>query len=143
MAENSFDVVVIGGGPGGYVAAIRSSKGVLLLETMYHSEEILPAEKLDKPSKARVGEKELKTAEQLINSLSGHFEPEKLRDEYRDAVLELVEKKAEGEEVVTQPEAPPKATEVSDILAALEASLAEARKKKGHEAPKREKAGRH
>jgi DNA end-binding protein Ku len=112
-----------------YVACVRAMDNVLLLETMYFADEIIPSEKLDwTPSKAKVGERELKTAEQLIDSLSADFEPEKLHDEYQEAVRDMVEKKAEGEEVVVQPEAAPEKTEVSDILAALEASLAKAKK---------------
>jgi DNA end-binding protein Ku len=62
-------------------------------------------------------------AQQLIDSLSSDFEPEKYRDEYREKVLELVERKASGEEIAVQPEAP-KPTQVPDLMAALEASLA-------------------
>jgi DNA end-binding protein Ku len=62
-------------------------------------------------------------AQQLIDSLSSDFEPEKYRDEYREKVLELIERKAAGEEIAVQPEAPePK--KVPDLMAALEASLA-------------------
>ena len=133
-----------------YLATLRPSKDLLLLETMYFPDEIVSADRFERPGGSRVGERELKTAEQLINSLSARFEPKELHDEYRAAVLRLVERKAEGEEIAIQPEAAPQATQVSDILAALEASLAEARKKKGRPAParrespaRREKAGRH
>jgi len=62
-------------------------------------------------------------AQQLIDSLSSDFEPGKYRDEYREKVLQLVERKASGEEIAVQPEAPaPK--KVPDLMAALEASLA-------------------
>ena len=62
-------------------------------------------------------------AQQLIDSLSSDFEPEKYRDEYRDKVLDLIERKAQGEEITVQPEAPAPA-KVPDLMAALEASLA-------------------
>ena len=64
-------------------------------------------------------------AEQLIQSLSAPFEPEKYHDTYREAVLAMIERKAEGQEIVEQPEteAAPKTV---DLMAALEASLAEA-----------------
>jgi DNA end-binding protein Ku len=62
-------------------------------------------------------------AQQLIDSLSSEFEPEKYRDEYRDKVLDLIERKASGEDIVVQPEAPAPA-KVPDLMAALEASLA-------------------
>jgi DNA end-binding protein Ku len=62
-------------------------------------------------------------AQQLIDSLSSEFDPERYRDEYRDKVLELIERKASGEEIAVQPEAPQPAR-VPDLMAALEASLA-------------------
>jgi DNA end-binding protein Ku len=62
-------------------------------------------------------------AQQLIDSLSADFEPEKYHDEYREKVLELIERKAAGEEIAVQPEAP-KPKKVPDLMAALEASLA-------------------
>ena len=62
-------------------------------------------------------------AQQLIGSLSSDFEPSKYHDEYREKVLELVERKAEGEEIAIQPEAEEPA-KVPDLMAALEASLA-------------------
>jgi DNA end-binding protein Ku len=114
-----------------YVAAVRVLNEALLLETMYFSDEILTARSLGwEPGKIQVGERELKTAQQLIDSLSERFEPEKLHDEYRDSVIKLVEKKSSGEEVSVSPEKPPEKTEVADILAALEESLAHARKKR-------------
>jgi DNA end-binding protein Ku len=119
-----------------YVAAVRPVKGVLLLETMYFAEEIIPSDALDwSPGKVKLSDRELKAADQLIESLSARFEPKELHDEYREAVMNLVEKKAEGEEVVLQPESAPEKTEVSDILAALEASLAKAKKKKDRHEP--------
>jgi DNA end-binding protein Ku len=62
-------------------------------------------------------------AQQLIASLSSDFEPSKYHDEYREKVLELIERKADGEEIAIQPEAEEPA-KVPDLMAALEASLA-------------------
>ena len=62
-------------------------------------------------------------ATMLVESLTAEFEPEKYRDEYRDKVLDLIERKASGEEIAVQPEAPAPA-KVPDLMAALEASLA-------------------
>jgi DNA end-binding protein Ku len=62
-------------------------------------------------------------AQQLIDSLSGAFEPERYKDSYREKVLELIEAKAAGAEIIAQPEAP-QPTAVPDLMAALEASLA-------------------
>ena len=69
-------------------------------------------------------------AQQLIESLSSDFDPENYRDEYRDRVLELIERKAQGETVVVEaPAEEPK--EVPDLMAALEASIASAKSPKG------------
>ena len=63
-------------------------------------------------------------AEQLINSLTAEFEPEKYHDEYRERVLELIEAKASGQEIAIQP--PEEPVKVPDLMAALEQSLAAA-----------------
>ncbi len=61
-------------------------------------------------------------ATQLVETLSGDFEPEKYHDEYREQVLELIDQKAAGQEIVAQPE-PEAPAKVLDLMAALEASL--------------------
>jgi DNA end-binding protein Ku len=109
------------------LVAIRPAPGdVLMMETMIFADEVVPPEDLDDLPEAKdlkASERELTMAQQLIDSLSSDFEPEKYRDEYRDKVLELIERKAAGEEIAVQPEAPePK--KVPDLMAALEASLA-------------------
>ena len=115
------------------LVAIRPAGDVLAMETMIFHDEVVPADELDdmpevKP--AKTSERELKMAQQLIASLSSDFEPTKYRDEYRDKVLDLIERKAEGEEIAIQPEAP-EPTKVPDLMAALEASLAAVKDDKG------------
>jgi DNA end-binding protein Ku len=110
-----------------YLTAIRAKDGALVMATLLYGDEVLPIEELDVPGiETELTERELKMAEQLIESLSEKFDPDKFRDEYRDKVIELIEKKAEGQEIVAQPvsEAP---TPVVDLMAALEASLAAAK----------------
>jgi len=75
---------------------------------------------------AQATDRELKMAEQLIASLSSEFVPEKFKDEYREQVLALIERKAAGEEIAVQPEADEPAA-APDLMAALEASLAAVR----------------
>jgi DNA end-binding protein Ku len=109
------------------LVAIRPAPGdVLMMETMIFADEVIPPEDLDDLPSAKdlkATARELKMAQQLIDSLSSDFEPDKYRDEYREKVLELIERKAAGEEIAVQPEAPqPK--QVPDLMAALEASLA-------------------
>jgi DNA end-binding protein Ku len=114
-----------------YLAALRPLDGVLSMATMRFADEIVPRDRLEGlPEDAMAAtKKELAMAEQLIQSLSAPFEPEKYHDTYREAVLAMIERKAEGQEIVEQPEteAAPKTV---DLMAALEASLAEAKRRK-------------
>src|SRR5918998_4261713 len=109
------------------LVAIRPAPGnVLMMETMIFADEVVPPDQIDDLPEAgelQASERELKMAQQLIESLSSDFEPDKYRDEYRDKVLELIERKASGEEIAVQPEAAAPA-KVPDLMAALEASLA-------------------
>jgi len=110
-----------------HLVAIRPAPGnVLTMETMLFADEVVAPGELDDLPEAqdlKASERELTMAQQLIDSLSSDFEPGKYRDEYREKVLELIERKASGEEIAVQPEAPePK--KVPDLMAALEASLA-------------------
>jgi DNA end-binding protein Ku len=115
------------------LVAIRPRDGVLTMETMLFADEVVPPDKLeDLPADGgkKTTKRELEMAQQLIDSLSGEFEPDKYRDEYRERVLELIERKAEGEEIVL--EAPPEEPEkVPDLMAALEASVADAKRQGG------------
>ncbi|MGI8781604.1 MAG: Ku protein [Solirubrobacteraceae bacterium] len=109
------------------LVAIRPAFGrALMMETMVFADEVVSPDAIDDlpaEKELKISDRELKMAQQLIDSLSSDFAPEKYRDEYREKVLELVERKASGEEIAVQPEAPqPK--KVPDLMAALEASLA-------------------
>ena len=115
------------------LVAIRPSEGMLMMETMIFHDEVVPTDELDDlpdASKLKVSDRELKMAQQLIDSLSSEFDPTRYRDEYRDKVLDLIERKAQGEVIAVQPEAP-KAEKVPDLMAALEASLAAVRDDEG------------
>jgi DNA end-binding protein Ku len=130
------------------LVAIRPARDgdVLMMETMIFADEVVPKEDLDglpEAEELQVSDREVKMAQQLIESLATDFEPERYRDEYREKVLELIEAKASGEEIAIAPEAPAPA-KVPDLMAALEASLAavssdEKPKRKGG-AKEREKA---
>jgi DNA end-binding protein Ku len=107
------------------LVAIRPLDGLLCVETMRYSDEVVDRDGLA-PDDVEVGEKEIAMARQLIESLAADaFDPAKFHDEYREQVLDLVERKAAGEEIVAQKptEAPAK---VLDLVAALEASLEKA-----------------
>ncbi len=86
-----------------HLAAIRAADGVLTLTTMRFADEVVPPGELDDvlpDKKPKVAKKELEMAEQLIDSLSTEFDPTAYRDEYREELLALIERKAEGKEIV-------------------------------------------
>jgi DNA end-binding protein Ku len=123
------------------LVAIRPAEDVLMMETMIFADEVVSPEAIEELPDAKdlkVSDRELKMAEQLIASLSTDFEPDKYKDSYRDKVLDLVERKAQGEEIAVQPEAE-KPSKVPDLMAALEASLA-AVKSGSSDQPKASKA---
>ena len=110
------------------LVAIRPIDGVLCIETMRYADEVVPRDGLVPADEEDVEltERERTMARQLVESLaSDEFQPEKYHDEYREQLLDLIERKAAGEEIVAEPvaEAPAK---VLDLVAALEASLAKA-----------------
>ncbi len=111
------------------LCALRPTDDVLTLTTMLWGDEVLKPDRLDELdaiADAEATPRELKMAEQLIASLSSDFDPTKFRDEYRDRVLELIERKASGEEIAVQPQAE-EPDAAPDLMAALEASLAAVR----------------
>ena len=91
------------------LVAIRPAGELLMMETMIFHDEVVPHDDLDDlpdSKDLKVSDREVKMAQQLIDSLSSEFDPSQYRDEYRDKVLELIERKASGEEIAVQPEAP-------------------------------------
>ncbi|HNJ98045.1 MAG TPA: Ku protein [Ilumatobacteraceae bacterium] len=121
-----------------YVAALRAADGVLVMSTMVYADEVVPTASIDELSMlsdVEVSDKEVLMAEALVDSLSAEFEPAKYRDEYREQVLDLIERKAAGEEFEA-PAPAAAAPAVVDLMAALEASV-----KAAKEARKRHPAG--
>lgn len=111
-----------------YVAAIRPASTALVLATLYMADEVLPQTSLDDLPGEDVepSDRELKMAEQLITMLAGHFDPAEYEDDYRKKLMELIEAKASGQEVVVQ-EQEAKPGKVVDLMVALEASIASAK----------------
>ena len=121
-----------------YVTAIRAVDGNLLMSTMVFADEVVnPAniEELERLDEVDVSDREVKMAEALVESLTAPFDPSKYTDEYRQQVLDLIERKAGGEqfELPATTSAP---TPVIDLMAALEASV-----KAAKDARKRHPAG--
>ena len=112
------------------LVAIRPMGDVLGMSTMLFADEVVDPDKVDELAAARdvdTTKRELDIAKQLIDSLAGPFEPGKYHDEYRDQVLDLVERKAAGEEIAVQPAAEEDDEPVPDLMAALKASLDQVR----------------
>jgi len=112
------------------LAAIRASGGVLLMATMRFADEVVSPDEIveqvtegaEKPRK-----QEVEMARQLISSLSSEFDPTAYKDEYREELLALIERKAKGETVEAPEAEAPKPTRAPDLMAALEESLAAVR----------------
>ncbi len=124
-----------------HLAALRPNDGVLTLTTMRFADEVVPPGELDDvlPAKQpKVAKREVEMAEQLIDSLTRKFDPSAYRDEYREELLALIERKAEGKDVLAgaSPEEP-KATKAPDLMAALEESIAAVKGKEDGGASKR------
>jgi DNA end-binding protein Ku len=105
-----------------YLAAIRPFDQVLALHTLHFADEIIGRDDFDysKPRK-RAGDREVKMAGRLVESLHEHFDPKRYKDEYRKAVLDVIEQKAGGKEIAPPEEDEPE--DSRDLMAALEASL--------------------
>jgi DNA end-binding protein Ku len=133
------------------LVALRSYDGAITMETMLFPDEVVAPDSIEELASVdgdvKTSKRELDMAKQLIESLSGDFDPEGYRDQYRERVLELIERKAAGETITI--EAPePERKEVPDLMAALEASISasksppkkRSRSSNGSGAPKKKKA---
>lgn len=111
-----------------HLAAIRPTDGVLTLTTMRFADEVVPPSELDDvlpDKKQKVAKREVEMAEKLIDSLTRPFDPTAYRDEYREELLAMIERKAEGKELVSVPAGEDREpTKAPDLMAALEESIA-------------------
>lgn len=123
-----------------HLAALRFKDDVFVLETMYWPDEIRAAEFDTVSSGSRVRPNEVEMARQLIESLSEPWDPERYKDEYREALLEIVEKKLAGEPIETPAEPAP--ARVVDLMEALKASVAAAKERTPAQGGKRPAARR-
>jgi DNA end-binding protein Ku len=124
------------------LCALRPIGEALGLSTMLFGDEVLSPDRIDELDalgEAEASKREIAMAQQLIDSLSAEFDPSKFKDDYRERVLELIEKKAAGEEIAVQPEAEDDGP-APDLMAALEASLAEVRSGSSDEVSSKKRA---
>jgi DNA end-binding protein Ku len=120
-----------------HLCALRPMYGSLLLETLFFPDEIREHE--ERPPRVVVNEREVAMAGSLVDALMEPFDPDKYHDNYREAVLALIESKQHGREVVEPEGIPTEGGQVSDLMAALRASV-EAARKGSHEPTPRPKA---
>ncbi len=105
------------------LAAMNPFENTMLLSTLYWPDEIRELGELDIPKdEAELKPAEKRMAEQLIEAMTGEFDPEQYHDEYREALMQVIESKVEGRETVAAPEAP-ESTKLVDLMAALQASV--------------------
>jgi DNA end-binding protein Ku len=126
-----------------HLAAIRPMDGALVLETMFFPDEVRGIDEIENlPKDVEVDPRQLRMALELIDSLSSTWEPEHYRDTYRERVLELIERKAEGRAIVT--EEPAKPGKITDLMEALRASVEAAKqeRKAGPKASGQRRSGR-
>jgi len=108
------------------LAAMDPFENTMLLSTLYWPDEIREMGELDLPEEeVEIKPAEKKMAAQLIEAMTGEFDPAEYRDEYRDALMQVIESKIEGRETV-EIEAPEEATKLVDLMAALQASVSAA-----------------
>jgi DNA end-binding protein Ku len=123
-----------------HLAALRFKDEAFVLETMYWPDEIREADFGGVDVSAKVRGQELEMAKQLIESLSGEWNPEEYSDEYREALLQIVEAKLNGQEIEVV--APEPTAKVVDLMEALKASVAAAKKQVDEPAPSRKPAAK-
>ncbi|SER18978.1 DNA end-binding protein Ku [Gracilibacillus ureilyticus] len=123
-----------------HLAVVRIYHNTLVMETIHFPDEVRDFKEVPNvPEEAKIVAKELDTAKLLIDQLTTEFEPEKYTDEYRTALLDLIDQKRKGEEVSTAKE-PKKHDNVTDLMEALEKSLQKTKKKKKKPAAKKKTA---
>jgi DNA end-binding protein Ku len=120
------------------LVSVRPQDGALLMNTLHWPDEIRSTQDLDVPEDVKVSPAELKMAENLVGMMASEFDPSEYKDEYKQAVLKLVEAKVQKKEVIEAPE-PEAETTVVDLMSALKASVERA--KKGEAKTKRASSG--
>ncbi|WP_028391429.1 non-homologous end joining protein Ku [Bacillus cihuensis] len=106
------------------LAVIRVLENTLLMETIHYPDEVRSTIDVPNiPAQEQVTKKELDTAILLIDQLTTDFDPDKYHDEYRTALMNLIESKKSGQKTVTSKMKAPQTSNVTDLMAALQASI--------------------
>src|SRR5437762_1889910 len=128
-----------------YLAGVKPEDGALVLELMHFADELADTGKLHLPKKVEVGKRETNMAKSLIDSMSAKWNPEKYHDDYREALMEVIEEKVEagGKEIEEKPKKAPKPTKVIDLVSVLQRSLEQSGAAKKKSRGKRAAPGNH
>src|SRR6266436_5516007 len=115
-----------------YLAGVKAEDGVLVLELMHFAEELAESDKLRVPKNIEPGKREINMAKALIDSMSSKWNPKKYHDDYREALMEVIEEKVEagGKEIAEELKKAPKPTKVIDLVSVLQKSLEQTGAKK-------------
>jgi DNA end-binding protein Ku len=116
------------------LVAIRPRDEALLMTTMNFGDEIrspLALRELEDAENVPLGERELSVARRLVESIAQPFDISKYHDNYREALLDLIDRKASGEEIVVEPRVEPEPLVAPDLMSALQASLEQVQKRQG------------
>jgi DNA end-binding protein Ku len=111
-----------------YLAGVKAEDSALVLELMHFADELADPSKLHVPKKIEVGKREKEMAKALVDGMTSKWNPKKYHDDYREALMEVIEEKVEsgGKEIAEKPKKAPKPTKVIDLVSVLQQSLAQA-----------------
>src|SRR6266542_4143180 len=114
-----------------YLAGVKPEDGALVLELMHFADELADPGQLHVPKKTEVGKREMNKAKSLLDGMSSKWNPAKSKDDYREALMEVIEEKVEagGKEIEETPKKAPKPTKIIDLVSVLQKSLEQTRKK--------------
>ena len=112
-----------------YLAGVKAKDQALVLELMHFAEELMAADKLKVPKKIEPGKREMDMAKSLVENMSAKWNPEKYKDDYREALMDVIEEKVEsgGKEIEEKPKPKKAPSKVIDLVAVLQQSLAESK----------------
>jgi DNA end-binding protein Ku len=122
-----------------YLAGVKAEDSILILELMHFADELAEADKLHIPKKLEPGKREKDMAKALVDSMSSKWNPEKYHDDYREALMEVIEEKVEagGKEIEEKPKPKKAPTKVIDLVEVLRQSLEQSGKAKKGSTSKR------
>ena len=113
-----------------HFVAIKVVENALVMESMRYGDELVDTSSFEFPGEEQVRPAELQMAEQLVSTMAGEFAPEKYSDKYKDNLMEIINAKLKGQKIEVEEPAEPEATNVVDLMARLQESLAAGKKGK-------------